>query len=134
MMKALKINFGGAGKVSVDWGRTVAGMEAVGQRAAVAVMTQAGSDKFLPSRGTEVTRTLLSYGVFDLMEMQHTLNFGSLKARKDMRDYELPGRAAEDSVSAIGMVLMGVDNNVANVGVVVQNLAGQKTREITQIS
>lgn len=133
MMRALKINFGGPSQISIDWNAEVTGIEGVAQRAGVSVMTQLGSDKFLPSRGTEVVSVLFSYGAFDLLSMQHTLNFGALKAIDDMRDYEAPSRTAADSISNIGMALIDVVDNAAHVSVQVTNVAKETTRKVTTI-
>lgn len=132
-MRAIKIVFGGANSVSIDWNASVDGLAAVAQRAGVALMTESGSDKFLPDRGTDVARTLFGYGAFDIMSMQHTLNFGALKARRDMQQYEEPSRADVDKVKAIKTVLMAVQDNVAQVGVTVVNQADQTTNTITTI-
>lgn len=132
-MKAIKVIFGGANNVSVDWNDSVDGLAAVAQRASVSVMTQQGSDKFLPERGTDVARTLFSFGVFDLMGMQHTLNFGALKARSDMLNFDEPGRDPESSVADIQSVLLAVKDNIAQVGITVANQAGQTTRAITTV-
>ena len=132
-MKALKVTFGGANKVAIDWNGSVDGLTAVAQRAGISLMTQEGSDKFLPSRGTNVSRVLFSYGAFDVMGMQHTLNFGALKARSDMQAFDEPSRAPEDRVIAIRTTLITVKNNAAQVGVTVSNQAGQTTRAITEI-
>ena len=133
-MKALKVIFGGANQVSIDWNGSVDGLAAVAQRAGISLMTQEGSDKFLPSRGTNVSRVLFSYGAFDVMGMQHVLNFGALKARSDMQAFDEPARPPEDKVSAIRTVLLNVRDNAAQVGVTVSNQAGQTTRTITQIA
>ncbi len=133
-MRALKINFGGPNKVSIDWNAQVEGMVAVAQRAGVAIMTRRGSDKFLPERGTDVARALFSYGAFDLLSMQHVLNFGALKARADMQDYEGRDLAPEAQVRYVQMTLVSVKDNAANVSVVVANQAGQTTRTITQLT
>jgi len=132
-MRALKINFNGPNEVSIDWNGEVEGLSSLAQRAGVAVMTQVGSDKFIPSRGTAVARRLFSYGVFDLVGMQHTLNFGALKARRDMQAYEENTRADEDRTAAVRMSLIDVSDNVAAVSVSVTNQAGQSTREIVEI-
>lgn len=133
-MRALKINFGGPNNVSIDWNSEVTGLSGVAQRGGVAVMTHTGSDKFQPDRGTGVAKTLFGYGAFNLLNMQHTLNFGALKAVDDMRAAELPGRAAEDRISNIRMSLIGVQDNVARIGVLVSNAAGETSREITEIA
>lgn len=133
-MEALKVNFGGRGAVSIDWGSKVTNGTALAQRAGVAIMTERGSDRFLPTRGTDVAEKVFGYGVFDLMSMQHALNFGALKARADMQDYEDPSRADVDRVDTIRMSLIGVKQNSAEVGIVVTNQAGQTTQEITTIS
>lgn len=133
-MKALKVTFGGANKVTVDWNGSVDGLTAVAQRAGISLMTQEGSDKFLPSRGTNVSRILFSYGAFDVMGMQHVLNFGALKARSDMQAFDEASRAPEDRVIAIRTTLITVKNNAAQVGVTVSNQAGQTTRAITEIA
>ena len=133
-MRALKINFGGAQSVSIDWNGEVKDLACLAQRAGVSILTQAGSDKFLPDRGTDVTRTLLSYGVFDLLGMQHLLNFGALQARSDMQRYEDPSRNAKDRISNVQMALLNVKDNSAQVGIVVTNDAGESTKEITNIS
>ena len=133
-MKSLKVTFGGANKVSIDWNASVDGLTAVAQRAGVSLMTQEGSDKFLPQRGTNVSRVLFSYGAFDLLGMQHVLNFGALKARSDMQAYDEPARASKDRVSAIRTTLIAVKDNTAQVGVTVSNQAGDTTRAITEIT
>ena len=132
-MRALKINFGGGNNVSIDWGGERSGLSAVAQKAGVAVMTQEGSDKFLPTRGTDVMETLFAYGIFDLLSMQHTLNFGALKARSDIQEFE----STDDTdalVASIQMALIDVQENAARVGVVVTNQSGQSTREIIEIA
>jgi len=134
MMRALKVNFGGDSLVTVDWNGEVSGIAGLAQRAGVSVMTQAGSDKFIPARGTEVTRTLLSYGAFDYLGIQHLLNFGALKAGDDMREYEAPDRPDEDRLQSLRMLLLGVSNNSAQVAVDVTSRSGESTREITSIS
>ena len=96
-------------------------------------MTHEGSDKLLPERGTEVASSLFSYGVFDLLGMQHLLNFGALKARSDMQAYETGPRGDEDRVAAIRLTLMEVRNNVAHVAVRVTNQAAQISREVFEI-
>ena len=133
-MKSLKINFGGANSVSIDWNSSVDGLVAVAQRVGVSLLTQLGSDKLLPDRGTEVARTLFSYGAFDMLGLQHTLNFGALKARSDMLLYDEPARAAADSVASIKTTLIAVKDNVAQVGITVTNRAGQTTQEIKFIA
>ena len=132
-MRAIKINFGGPNAVGIDWNSEVDGISAVGQRAAVSVMTQLGSDRVLLERGTQVAETLLSYGAFDLLGIQHALNFGALKARADMREYEQAGRDIEDRVAGIRMTLIDVKDNSARVGVTASNQAGEATNEITNL-
>ena len=131
-MKSIKMVFGGAGSVSVDWGNSVSGLEGVAQRAVNAVMTDRGTDKFVPGRGTDVSRSLLGYGAFDFLSMQHTLNFGGLKAVKDMQAYD-EGRSPDAAVSNVRMSLLDVRSNTAEVAIRVTNLAGESTRQITQI-
>ena len=133
-MKALKVNFGGANNVSIDWNSSVDGMVAVAQRAGISLMTHLGSDKLLPERGTDVASVLFSYGAFDLMGMQHLLNFGALKARSDMQTYEETGRADEDRVASVKTTMIAVKDNAAQVGVTVTNRAGQTTQDIVAIS
>lgn len=133
-MKALKIEFGGPNKVSIDWNATVDGLAAVAQRAGVSLMTQLGSDQFIPTRGTDVSRILFSYGAFDLLGMQHVLNFGSLKARSDMRQYDSTTLLASEQIKTVRSSLIDVQNNIARVGVTVSNQAGKTTTEITEIA
>jgi hypothetical protein len=133
-MKAIKVIFGGRGKVSLDWNAKVDGLSAVAQRAGVAVTTHLGSDQFLPDRGTEVAKTLFTYGAFDLLGVQHVLNFGALKARDDMRKYEAPTRAASAKIATIRMRLLKINaNSEAEVSVSVTNQEGRSTFEILQI-
>lgn len=133
-MRALKINFGGANQTSIDWNSTVDGLSAVAQRAGVAMLTHEGSDKFLPSRGTDVAATLIGYGAFDLMGIQHVLNFGALKARSDMREFETPDRADVDRVGVIKATLMNVENRLVSIALRVTNQAGESSREILSIA
>jgi hypothetical protein len=133
-MRSLKINFGGPNDTSIAWGEEVSGLPAVAQRAGVALMTQEGSDKFIPERGTDVVAELLSYGAFDLLGIQHLLNFGALKARSDMQAYETPDQSAEDRVASIRVTLMDVHDRIASVAVVVTNQAGQSSREVVNLA
>jgi hypothetical protein len=97
-------------------------------------MTQAGSDKFIPTRGTDVVASLFSYGVFDLLGIQHLLNFGALKARRDMQDFEAVDRPAEDRVGTIRVTLMNIQDRVASVAIRVTNQAGQSSREVIDLA
>ena len=133
-MRALKIHFQGSNNVSIDWRGEVGGAHAVAQKVGVAVMTREGSDAFLPSRGTRVTKVLLGGGVFDLLGIQHTLNFGALKARRDIQNYESSSQPATSRVAAIKMSLLDVKDNVARVGITASTQAGQTTRSINEIS
>lgn len=126
-MRTLKVVFGGPNAVSIDWAASVDGMEGVAQRACVAVMTHEGSDLLLPARGTDVAATLLSYGVTDLTGLQHTLNFGALKARSDMISGDDSSRPNADRVNTLQLSLLDFSNNVASVGVFVSNQQGETT-------
>lgn len=132
-MRSLKINLGGPANVSIDWNSEVSGLPAVAQRAGVSVMTRRGSDKFIPLRGTDVASSLFSYGVADLLELQHLLNFGALKARRDMRDSEAATRPAEDRIAAIKMTLMDVQDGTVSIAIRASNQAGQSSREVLEI-
>lgn len=125
-MKALKIIFGGPNAVSIDWNALVTGLPGLAQRACVAVMTHTGSDSLLPERGTDVANVLLSYGVADLTGLQHTLNFGALKARSDIAAFDNT-RAAADRVNTLQLSLLDFSNNVASVGIFVSNQLGETT-------
>ena len=134
MMRALKINFGGPNNTSIDWNGEVSGLPAVAQRAAVAVMTHEGSDKFIPGRGTDVASELMSYGAFDLLGVQHLLNFGALKARRDMQVYEVGNRPDTDRIGSIRATLADLQGQVASVALRVTNQAGQSSREVIDIA
>jgi hypothetical protein len=132
-MRSLKINFGGPGNTSIDWNAEVDGLSAVAQRAGVAVMTQVGSDKFIPERGTNVASSLFTYGVFDLLGIQHLLNFGALKARRDMQAYEGENHTTADRVASIRVTLLNIQDRVASVAIRATNQAGQSSREVISI-
>lgn len=133
-MRSLKIIFGGPNRTSIDWNTSVEGLPAVAQRAAVAVMTDEGSDQFLPERGTDVAATLFEAGTFDLMSLQHTLNFGALKARADLREFETADRPDADRIGVIRAILMNVEDRQVNVALRVTNRTGESTREVLSIA
>jgi hypothetical protein len=124
-MRALKIVFGGAGEVALDWGAEVSGRDASLQRAAVLAMTHLGSDQILPDRGTEVASRLLSAGVFSFTQMQHVLNFGALKVRRDDRQYAGGERAPEDTIVSVQLTLLGVVAAAAAVSLTVKTADGE---------
>lgn len=133
-MRALKINFGGPNDTSIDWNADVTGLSAVAQRAGVAIMTQAGSDKFIPTRGTKVASSLFAYGIFDLLGIQHVLNFGALKARRDMQEYEGDNHTDNDRILSIRVTLLNVKERIASVAIRAANQAGQSSREVINIT
>jgi len=132
-MRAIKINFGGPNNTSIDWNAEVDGLAAVTQHAGVAVMTQAGSDKFIPGRGTNVVASLFSVGVFDLMSLQHLLNFGALKARSDIKVYEPQGLSDANILTSLRVTLLDLKDRVVSVAIRATNQAGQSSREVIKI-
>jgi predicted component of type VI protein secretion system len=133
-MRSLKINFGGANNVSIAWNEEISGLPAVAQHTGVAVMTQIGSDKLLPNRGTNVAASLFSYGVFDLLGIQHLLNFGALKARGDIQRYENPAAAPEERITSVRVTLLDLRDRVASIAIRATNQAGQSSKEVLKIS
>jgi hypothetical protein len=126
-MRALRVVFGGAGAVSVDWASEVEGRAASVQRAAVLTLTHLGSDQIIPGRGTEVAKQLLSAGAFSFTHMQHVLNFGALKVRKDSQLYAAGDRSSQDTITAVKLRLASAVNSEANVRIEVTTADGAGT-------
>ena len=131
-MRSLQLNFEGAGGVSVAWGEEVTGLRGLAQKVTCGALTQEGSDKLVTDRGTDALRRILASGAFDIMAIQHALNFAALKTAADTR-------AAQDTTDAsytlasVQMKLIGINNGNAQVSIAVGAADGSTTRTITEI-
>ena len=131
-MRSLAMHFGGRGAVSVDWLSEVDGFRGLIQKATNSVLTQRGTDDIIPNRGTDALKETLSHGAYDLMAIQHTLNFAAAKAAADVQLFE----NSKDNTYKLGgirMRLAGISGNVAKVEIIVTNRADQTTNSTTDI-
>jgi hypothetical protein len=106
-MKDAALVFGDEG-VSVDWSSTVTGIHNVKQKLINNMMTDAGTDEVVPSRGTSLLRSVTGGGVFDLRSAQHALNFAALSAKRTVRDHERSDYPESDRVADFSALLKGV--------------------------
>ena len=87
------------GDVSVDWSAKVSGIHNVKQKLINNTMTDLGTDRICPARGTTLMRTVTGGAVFDIRSAQHALNFAALAAKRTVRDNESPASSPADQVS-----------------------------------
>lgn len=106
-MKDAKLVFGDEG-VSIDWSSNVTGIHNVKQKLVNNMMTDAGTDEVVPSRGTFLLRSVTGGGVYDLRSAQHALNFAALTAKRTVRDYERSDYPSSDRVADFSALLEGV--------------------------
>ncbi len=127
-MRSLKMTFGGKNAVTVNWGAEVGGFAALSQKVVNGIMTQAGSDDLVASRGTNALKELVGHGAYDLMSIQHTLNFAAQKAFNDVAQFDR-GAVPADQVRSVRMRLAGITQNVAQATIIVSNQAGEKNND-----
>jgi hypothetical protein len=126
------MDFNGSGNVSIAWGSEVDNLRGLAQKVAAGALTQAGTDELVPDRGTNALKQILSAGAYDLMAIQHSLNFAALKTATDVRAFE----AAADptyTLSSVQMQLIGIANGTVQVSIAVAAASGESTRTITEI-
>jgi hypothetical protein len=122
------MTFDGAATGAVKWDEEISGFAGLTQKAVNGVLTQLGSDSILPERGTDALKELAGHGAFDLMAIQHTLNFAAQKAFKDTLQFEKSPNP-EFQIKSLRMRLAGITQNVAQAVIVVQNRAGETTND-----
>jgi hypothetical protein len=129
-MTGLKLKFEGI--VSIDWGSTVSGIELLMQRAACNMLTEIGSDKVTPTRGTELDKRLMGTGAYNLMAIQHELNFAAAATKQFMK---VTGSTLPDTelLTDFQMRLAGLENGRPAVNLNVTNAAGETLGKLTTI-
>lgn len=127
-MRALEMSFKGKGAASVNWNGEVSGFSGVAQKAINGVMTQEGSDDLVPGRGTMALKELAGHGAFDLMAIQHTLNFAAQKTLNDMVKFDTAA-SPDAQIKTLRMRLAGITKNVAQAMVIVGNRAGETSND-----
>lgn len=132
-MRSLQMDFNGQVGVSIDWNASVDGLRGLAQKVASGALTHAGSDTLVPLRGTDALRDILSGGAYDIMGIQHSLNFAALKTAEDVRKFETAGDSSY-ILSSVQMKLIGIVNGVAQVSIAVTAADGKATRTITEIA
>lgn len=123
-MRALKMTFAGKEGTCVNWDAEVSDFDGLAQKAVNHVMTQSGSDDLVVGRGTDALRELVSHGAFDLMAIQHTLNFAAQKAADDISQFD-NAYADTAQIRSLRMRLSGIERNVAQAVIIVKNRAGE---------
>lgn len=132
-MRSLKMEFSGENGIAIDWGAEVSGLQNLAQQSVMTFSTDLGSDKVNPSRGNEVFRRLVGGVNYNYMAVQHILNFGIIKTRRDIERFS-SGRPDNEIPSTISATLLNVSGGAANVAIRITNVAGESTREITNIN
>jgi len=133
-MRSIRLNLNGSSKSSIDWNSTVEGVDGAAQRAAVNVMTELGSRTYDPTSGNSISSRLLGVGAFDALGVQHELNFGALKVRRDMRNNDDSRLPETDSVSVIKLTLLQLQDGAAETALDVGTDAGETTQTLTQLT
>lgn len=132
-MRALKMNFGGVNNVNVNWNEEVDSFQGLTQKVVNGVLTQRGSDKLVADRGTNALKELTGHGAYDLMAIQHTLNFAAQKAYNDVLQFE-SSTSPVSQVKSARMRLAGIVKNVAQATIVVSNRAGETNNDNFEIA
>lgn len=128
-MKSLALNLNG--EASIDWNSVVDGIDNVKQKTIVGMMTRRGSDEVVVDRGTDLQQRLLGAGGFDLMGIQHELNFAAVKTEQDMRPFV--GTDLASNLSRLDMRLSGLEGGRAVVYLSITNQAGATVGTTTTI-
>jgi hypothetical protein len=128
-VRSLKLNL--TGQVSVDWGSTVSGVHTAKQKAIVGMMTRRGSDVVIPDRGTDLQKNILGSGAFDLMGLQHQLNFAAAKTERDLRPFDTIDIAA--NVATFDMRLTGLQEGRVSTYLSVRTQADEIIGDTTTI-
>ena len=118
------MNFNGPNNVSVSWNEEVDNFQGLSQKVVNGVMTQRGSDRLVADRGTNAIKDLTGHGAYDLMAIQHTLNFAAQKSYNDVLQFESSTSPAY-RLKSVRMRLAGIVKNVAQATIVVSNRAGE---------
>jgi hypothetical protein len=127
------MNFGGPNNVSVDWNAEVGDFPGLAQKVVNGVMTQLGSDKLVADRGTNALKELVGHGAYDLMAIQHTLNFAAQKTYNDVLQFESFTSPASQ-LKSVRMRLAGIVKNAAQATIVVSNRAGEINNDNFEIA
>lgn len=125
----VKLEFLSSGVV-INWNGATSGLPLLTQKTAVAVLTQAGSDRINPERGNDLAQHIYQTGVYDAQTAQHLLNFASVSARRDIRvgrDDALTDATSE--VRDFQISLRGVSNNRIQTSLNVVSVAGETSGE-----
>lgn len=130
-MRVLRMNFDGDDGVSLDWAAESDGLLALVHKVNSNLLTSFGSDTLLRNRGNRAMQEITGYGAFDLMNIQHSLNFAASKTAADIALY------AGDQVNDLDSLLIKLydvaDNRVRTV-LFVTHTNGEKTKEPASLS
>lgn len=126
-MKGIKIKFDGSGKGAVMWNEASTGAQLLSQKAAAFIFSSVGSDPYT-GKGTDMEKDLFATSTFNVVGMQHSVNFATVLALKNMRDPALPDDIRPRTIRG---VIVGVNaSGSAQVGLSIQNAAGQSGRAL----
>ena len=103
-MRALKMHFNGLAEV--DWAAEVTGPKLLMQRAICNTLTRQGSDRINPDRGTSLDARLPLLGSYNLLAIQHELNFASASVRRTMAAPVTT--ATEDTLVGFDIIMTGM--------------------------
>ena len=111
------------GLASVNWGAEVSGVDLLKQKVICCMMTRRGSDKLVPDRGTNLDANLMGAGAYDLLSIQHELNFAAVKTRRDI-NAAAPDAAPADALASFQMLMTGYSAGRPEVALRITNAAG----------
>jgi hypothetical protein len=107
-MTGIALNLGSVGGVRIDLSRTYSDLELDLQNAVVCTMTRKGSDSGDESRGTSLTKDVVSGYITSLNGARHAANFAALDTMQHLRRQSPPpgfSRLSLAPISVKGMAL-----------------------------
>ena len=133
-MNDLAFIFSGSGQLAVDWSATVSGIHNVKQKLIGNLLTDLGTDEIVPSRGTNLLRSVTGGGVYDLRSAQHALNFAALAAKLTVRAYEPDDAPPGDRVRGFTAVFAAVTDTILTANLALATADGNSIGVIQQIA
>ena len=121
------------GEAVVNWSASVTGIDNIKQKLVNNLMTDAGTDEVVPTRGTDLLRSVTGGGVYDLRTAQHALNFAALAAKRTVRGAESEDAGPSDKVADFTAVLASVEGRVIITDLSVKALDGRSIGALQQI-
>lgn len=113
--------------MTVNWNTETSGFQGLVQKVGATLLTSSGSDKLIPSRGNDALKEITSYGAFDLMNVQHSLNFAASKTSRDIAAFS-GGAPPAEQLDSLRLRLADIVDGSVVTTMVVTNAAGETTK------